>query len=140
MRFKLASNLLSLVSLDTHLLLALLLAVLGVGRVAERGVVSGRVGQLAVSWCEKLLGALVGLGELAIDGISQLVARVVEESARDVILSFTFRLLRSDVALSISCHGSNHASAPRIDKIGPVCRHEGPRWLVGHLEGTALLI
>ena len=111
MRLKLASDLLLLVGLDALLLNAFLRAILGVRGIAERGVVGSDARQLAVAWSEELLRALVRLGKLVVDGIGQLVARVVDEGARDVVLSLALRLGCSHIAPARLGHGADETSS-----------------------------
>ena len=135
-----ASLLLLLVCLDLLLLFTFLFTIFGVWGTAERGVVGRDARQLAVAWSEELLRALVRLRKLVVDGIGQLVARVVDESARDVVLSLALRLGCSHIAPARLGHGSDQAAPLRVEKIGLICCNEGPRRLIGHLEMPTLLI
>lgn len=111
MWLELASDLLLLVGLDALFLNAFLRAILGVRGIAERGVVGSHTRQLAVAGSEELLWALVRLGELVVDGIGQLVARVVDEGARDVVLSLALWPRCSHIAPSRLGHGANEATS-----------------------------
>ena len=140
MWLELASDLLLLVGLDAHLLVVFLRAVLGVRGIAERGVVGSDARQLAVAWSEELLWALVRLGKLVVDGIGQLVARVVDEGARDVVLSLALWPRCSHIAPARLGHGADEASSLRVKKIGLISCNERARRLVWHLELPSFLI
>ena len=139
-RLELASDLLSLVCLDANFFFAFFRAILSIWWIAESGIVGSHVGQLSISRSEKLLRALVSLRYRTVDWVGQRVARVVNEGAWCVVFSLTPWSNRFDVAFSIFSHGSNQASTFCVDKLGIVCRNKVSRWLVGHLELSALLI
>ena len=113
--FELASDLLLLVGLNAHFFLAFLFAVLGIWRVAKSGVIGSDIRQFAVTWSKELLRAFVCLGYLIVDRVGHLVARVVDESPRDVVFGLSFRLRCFDVAPARHSHGSDKARSLRVD-------------------------
>ena len=135
-----ASLLLLLVCLDLFLLFTFLFTIFRIWGTAERGVVGRDARQLAVAWSEELLGALVRLRKLVVDGIGQLVARVVDEGARDVVLSLALWPRCSHIAPARLGHGADEASSLRVKKIGLISCNERARRLVWHLELPSFLI
>ena len=140
MWFELASDLLLLVGFDALLFNILLRAVPGIRRIAERGVVGCDARHLAVAWGEDLLRALVRLGKLVVDGIGQLVARVVDEGARDVVLSLALWPRCSHIAPARLGHGTDEATSLGVKKIGLISCNERSGWLVWYLELPSFLI